>query len=135
MNDIVVGTTESYSSPQPAPGVGGSGRAYLIHANGTIAAGWPVKPTSINPNSVPLVAEGVGTSPVLANGDPTGTLAGGLTSLSIGGLTRTDVTARGRHLSLGGAAAGPFTAILRIGSLELSATGTLRPAGLRLVSP
>ena len=67
--------------------------------------------------------------------DPTGTLAGGLTSLSIGGLTRTDVTARGRHLSLGGAAAGPFTAILRIGSLELSATGTLRPAGLRLVSP
>ena len=67
VNDIVVGTTESYSSPQFAPGVGGSGRAYLVHANGTIAAGWPVKPTSINPASVPLVAEGVGTSPVLAN--------------------------------------------------------------------
>ncbi|TMB58958.1 MAG: hypothetical protein E6J56_01335, partial [Deltaproteobacteria bacterium] len=67
VNDIVVGTTESYSSPQPAPGVGGSGRAYLVHANGTIAAGWPVKPTSISPSSVPLVAEGVGTSPILAN--------------------------------------------------------------------
>ena len=67
--------------------------------------------------------------------DPTGTLAGGITSLTMGGRKRTDVTVRARHLSLGGAAAGPFTAILRIGSLELSATGTLRPAGPRLVFP
>ena len=67
--------------------------------------------------------------------DLTGTLANGITSLVMGGRTRTDVTIRARHLSLGGAAAGPFTAILRIGSLELSATGTLRAAGPRLVLP
>ena len=67
--------------------------------------------------------------------DPTGTLAGGITSLSMGGRTRTDVTLRASHLSLGGAAAGPFTAALHIGSLELTATGTLRTAGARLVFP
>ncbi len=67
--------------------------------------------------------------------DPTGTLAGGITSLSMGGRTRTDVTLRASHLSLGGAAAGPFTATLHIGSLELTATGTLRAAGARLVFP
>ena len=67
--------------------------------------------------------------------DPTGTLAGGITSLSMGGRTRTDVTLRASHLSLGGAAAGPFTATLHIGSLELTASGTLRTAGARLVFP
>ena len=67
--------------------------------------------------------------------DPTGTLANGVTSLTLGGRRRTDVTLRARHLSLGGAAAGQFTAILHVGSLELSATGTLRPAGLGLVFP
>src|SRR5206468_1776360 len=58
-NEIVISTDETYASPSPAPGVGGSGRAYVIKANGTIAPGWPVKPTSINPNAVPLVAQGV----------------------------------------------------------------------------
>jgi len=66
-NEIVISTDETYSSPSPAPGVGGSGRAYVIKANGTIAPGWPVKPTSINPNAVPLVAQGVVTSPVVAD--------------------------------------------------------------------
>src|SRR5439155_1630677 len=54
-------------------GIGGSGRAYVIKPNGTIAPGWPVKPTSINPNSVPLVAQGVVTSPVVADLDGNGT--------------------------------------------------------------
>jgi hypothetical protein len=73
-NDIVVGTTESYATPAPAPppAPGGSGRAYLVHADGTIASGWPVKPTSISPSAVPLVAEGVGTSPALADLDGDG---------------------------------------------------------------
>ncbi|HEX9504968.1 MAG TPA: S8 family serine peptidase, partial [Acidimicrobiia bacterium] len=65
-NEIVISTDETYASPSPAPGVGGSGRAYVIKADGTIASGWPVKPTSINPNAVPLVAQGVVTSPVVA---------------------------------------------------------------------
>jgi subtilisin family serine protease len=70
--EIVVGTNETYSTPSPSPGVGGSGRAYVVRADGSIAPGWPVKPTSIAPNPVPLVGEGVGTSPVVANvdGDP-----------------------------------------------------------------
>ena len=73
-NEIVIGTDETYSSPQPPPGgVGGSGRAYVIKPNGTIAPGWPVKPTSINPNAVPLVAQGVVTSPVVADLDGNGT--------------------------------------------------------------
>src|SRR5207253_1410032 len=36
-NEIVISTDETYASPSPAPGVGGSGRAYVIEANGTIA--------------------------------------------------------------------------------------------------
>jgi subtilisin family serine protease len=69
--EIVVGTNETYSTPSP-PGTGGSGRAYVVRSDGSIAPGWPVKPISISPNPVPLVAEGVGTSPVVANvdGDP-----------------------------------------------------------------
>ena len=72
-NEIVISTDETYASPSPAPGVGGSGRAYVIRANGTIAPGWPVKPTSINPNAVPLVAQGVVTSPVVADVSGNGT--------------------------------------------------------------
>src|SRR5437667_6018678 len=72
-NEIVISTDETYASPSPAPGVGGSGRAYVIKANGTTASGWPVKPTSINPNAVPLVAQGVVTSPVVADLSGNGT--------------------------------------------------------------
>lgn len=70
--EIVIGSNETYSVPKPPGPVGGSGRAYVVKANGSIAPGWPVKPTSISPDPVPLVAEGVGTSPVVANvdGDP-----------------------------------------------------------------
>jgi hypothetical protein len=76
-NEIVVGTNETYTSPAPAPlpGLpGGSGRAYVIEADGTIAPGWPVKPTSIAPSAVPVVAEGVPNSPALADVDGNGTL-------------------------------------------------------------
>jgi subtilisin family serine protease len=72
-NDIVVGTNETYATPAP-PAMGGSGRAYLVHADGSIAPGWPVKPTSLSPSAVPLVAEGVGTSPVVADLDGDGKL-------------------------------------------------------------
>jgi subtilisin family serine protease len=69
--EIVIGTNETYSTPSP-PGAGGSGRAYVVTSDGRVAPGWPVKPTSIAPDPVPLVAEGVGTSPILGNvdGDP-----------------------------------------------------------------
>src|SRR5207249_6452193 len=68
VKDIVVGTNEVYSTPNVS-GIGGSGRAYVVRADGTIAPGWPVKPTSLGPSAVPLVAEGVGTSPVVADID------------------------------------------------------------------
>jgi len=28
----------------------------VVKANGTIASGWPVKPTSLSPSAVPVVA-------------------------------------------------------------------------------
>ena len=65
--EIAIGTTEVYG-----PSIGGTGRAYLVRANGTIASGWPVRPTSLQPSAVPLVAEGVGTSPVVADIDGDG---------------------------------------------------------------
>lgn len=71
-NEIVVGTNETYPSPNYNGTTGGSGRVYLLEANSDIAPGWPVKPTSIAPSAVPLVAEGVGSSPAVGNidGDP-----------------------------------------------------------------
>src|SRR5207247_8519726 len=78
--EIVIGTTESYQCPGPAPGPcppldgvpGGSGRAYVIETDGTIRPGWPVKPTSISPSFVPIVAAGVGSSPVVGDVDGDG---------------------------------------------------------------
>jgi hypothetical protein len=81
-NEIVIGTNETYPSPAPVPvpGLpGGSGRAYLIEANGTIAAGWPVMPTSVAPSAVPVVAEGIPNSPVLADLDGDDMLESALT--------------------------------------------------------
>lgn len=84
-NEMVVGTNETYGTPNVA-GQGGSGRIYLLEANGNIAPGWPVKPASISPDPVPLVAEGAGTSPVIANVD------GGATKEIIGTIFLGDPT-------------------------------------------
>ena len=65
----------------------------------------------------------------------TGTVAGGITTLTIGGTLRTTLSIRARNLNLGGAAAGPFTAQVTIGDLTLEAAGALRPSGTRLVYP
>ena len=70
-NEIAIGTNEVYGTPNLG-GTGGSGRAYVIEANGTIAPGWPVKPVSLSPSAVPVVAEGVGSSPALADLDGDG---------------------------------------------------------------
>jgi subtilisin family serine protease len=70
--DIVVGTNESYGDPRPPEGAligGGSGRAYAVSRMGQVLPGWPVKPTSLSPCPVPVVACGVGTSPVVADLD------------------------------------------------------------------
>ena len=45
------------------------------------------------------------------------------------------VAITGRHLSLAGASAGPFTATITIGDLTLEASGTLRTTGAKLVYP
>jgi len=80
-----------------------------------------------------FVANGSGTK--LRFRDRTGTIAGGITKLTIGGSLRTDVAITGRHLSLAGASAGPFTATITIGDLTLEASGMLRTTGAKLVYP
>ena len=73
VKEIVFGTNETYGTPNVA-GQGGSGRVYAYEPDGTLETGWPVKPASITPSAVPLVADGVGTSPGAADIDGNGDL-------------------------------------------------------------
>jgi subtilisin family serine protease len=73
VQEIVFGTNENYSTPNVG-GVGGSGRVYAYEPDGSLEPGWPVKPESVSPSAVPLVADGVGTSPIAADIDNDGTL-------------------------------------------------------------
>ena len=81
------------SGPQDLPGlltaglqnqlageVGGSGRTYALDASGAVLPGWPVKPTGLVPDALPLVGPGV--DHVLGNldGDPKLEVIGNLTS-------------------------------------------------------
>ena len=67
--------------------------------------------------------------------DASGTLAGGITSLSIGGRPRITLVVRGATLNLAGAAPGAFDAEVDIGSFEFTHAGNLRARGARLVFP
>jgi hypothetical protein len=67
--------------------------------------------------------------------DPSGTLAGGITRLRIGGIGRVDVTIRGRNLDLSGAGTGPVVALLQTQTTTLAGAGRLRARGTRLVHP
>jgi hypothetical protein len=80
-----------------------------------------------------LVPSGNGTK--LRFRDQTGTIAGGITSLRIGGRRRTDVSIRGRFLDLSDAAPGALSVRLGLGPNVLSGTGTLRAVGTRLIYP
>jgi len=71
--EMVFGTNETYGTPNVG-GQGGSGRLYAYDANGNLESGWPVPIASISPDAVPLVAEGIGTSPAAADLDGDGTL-------------------------------------------------------------
>ncbi|HYC00153.1 MAG TPA: S8 family serine peptidase [Candidatus Limnocylindrales bacterium] len=71
--EMVFGTNETYGTPNIA-GQGGSGRLYAVDEHGSIEPGWPVALPSLSPDAVPLVAEGVGTSPAAADIDGDGTL-------------------------------------------------------------
>ncbi len=81
------------SGPQDLPGlltaglqnqlageVGGSGRTYAVDATGHVLPGWPVKPTGLVPDALPLVGPGV--DHVLGNldSDPKLEVIGNLTS-------------------------------------------------------
>src|SRR5207245_3365274 len=90
----------------------------------------------------PFFSVTVPASAVVPNGSETGTklafrgtIGGALVRLRLGGRRRTDVSLSARDLNLGAAAAGPFTSAIDIGTLELSAGGTLRAVGTRLVFP
>jgi hypothetical protein len=67
--------------------------------------------------------------------DPSGTLAGGITRLRIGGNGRTDIVVRGRNLDLSAAAAGPVVALLETATKTLAGAGRLRARGVRLLHP
>jgi hypothetical protein len=68
-------------------------------------------------------------------GDPSGTLAGGITRLRIGGVGRVDLAVRGRNLNLSAAGAGPVVALLQTQTTTLAGAGRLRARGARLVHP
>src|SRR4029077_19587447 len=80
-----------------------------------------------------LHANGSGTK--LRFVDSSGTIAGGITRLQLGGTRRTDITMRAQHLDLSGATAGPVTVRIDVGSTALVGSGTLRQAGSKLVAP
>jgi hypothetical protein len=67
--------------------------------------------------------------------DPSGTLAGGITRLRIGGRGRVDVAIRGRNLNLTAAGPGPVVALLQTATTTLAGPGQLRARGSRLVHP
>ena len=67
--------------------------------------------------------------------DPSGTLAGGISRLRIGGVGRVDVVIRGRNLNLSAAGAGPVVALLETDTTTLAGAGRLRARGARLVHP
>jgi hypothetical protein len=65
--DVVEGTGEAYGS---TPSM--SGRVHAWNAHGEVLAGWPVAPSGLAVNSIPLVGLGVPMSPVLADVDGDG---------------------------------------------------------------
>lgn len=65
--DVVEGTGEAYGSTPDM-----SGRAYAWDRNGRLLPGWPVRPSGLAVESLPIVGEGVPTSPVLADVDGDG---------------------------------------------------------------
>jgi hypothetical protein len=67
--------------------------------------------------------------------DASGTIAGGIVRMKIGGSQRSDVLIRARDVNLGGATAGPFTATLTIGGIPHSGSGNLHASGSRLIYP
>ena len=95
---------------------------------------------SLTNGGPPFFSITVPASALVPNGSGTklafrGTIGGALVRLRLGGRARTDVSLSARDLNLGAAAAGPFTSAIDIGTLELSAGGTLRAVGTRLVFP
>lgn len=65
--EVIEGTAEAYGS---SPSM--TGRVYAWDARGRSVAGWPVAPTGLAVDSIPLVGQGVPTSPVLADVDGDG---------------------------------------------------------------
>jgi hypothetical protein len=65
--DVVIGTGESYGTT-PAT----SGRVYAFSSRGKLLGGWPIAPSALAANSIPLVGQGVPDSPSLADVDGDG---------------------------------------------------------------
>ena len=65
--EVVEGTAEAYGSTPST-----TGRAYAWNARGELMPGWPVAPPALAADSIPIVGEGVPTSPALADVDGNG---------------------------------------------------------------
>src|SRR5207249_2557779 len=65
--DVVEGTAEAYGGT-PAT----TGRVYAFSSRGRRLPGWPVAPTALAADSIPLAGEGVPDSPALADVDGDG---------------------------------------------------------------
>lgn len=65
--DVVEGTAETYGSTPDQ-----TGRVYAFSSRGKLLPGWPVRPSGLSVNSIPLVGEGVPASPSLADVDGDG---------------------------------------------------------------
>ena len=67
--------------------------------------------------------------------DSSGTIAGGIRTLTMGGRRVNTLVVRATGLNLAGAAAGAFDAEVDVGSFALTHAGSLRARGVRLISP
>ena len=65
--EVVEGTAEAYGTTPTT-----TGRTHAFHADGRRVPGWPVSPPAFAADSIPLVGEGVPTSPSLADVDGDG---------------------------------------------------------------
>jgi hypothetical protein len=65
--DVVEGTAEAYGSTPST-----TGRVYAFDAHGKLLPGWPVQPSALAADSIPLAGEGVPVSPSLADVDGDG---------------------------------------------------------------